>query len=387
MVVLAQKVQIQVETKQQLENRRTKIKKYIAQQFDPFRSEGINTGQIDALYNLSEEEKLKLGLCRIQLIEGKLYGTHYPSPLYSGTSKLMYQTLVSSLDRIAKTHKINNVDFILFTVDNIPPLEGLDNILTNYPAFVNSKDCDSEIEKNKFLLPDPFILDNIKWSELIRKIKAASITYPWEQKNSEQIFWRGATTGGVYNLENYHNLPRLTLTMLSRSFPNLIDARFTHYSQFSHDTGGIYLYNILVRMFDNPGRIAEVDHLKYKYLISIDGNTAAWMRVPWILLSNSILLKQETAFSQLFYPGLEPYVNYIPLKQDLSDIFEKLNWLKEHDDLAKIIATNATNFCLECLMPENLDEYTVAILNEYHTLQRFKLTQPTLPKITHALTA
>jgi hypothetical protein len=32
-------------------------------------------------------------------------------------------------------------------------------------------------------------------------------------------------------------------------------------------------------------------HLKYKYLISLDGNGAPWLRVPWILFSNSILIK------------------------------------------------------------------------------------------------
>jgi hypothetical protein len=45
-------------------------------------------------------------------------------------------------------------------------------------------------------------------------------------------------------------------------------------------------------------------HMKYKYLISLDGNGAPWLRVPWILLSNSVLIKQDSENIQWFYPGL-----------------------------------------------------------------------------------
>jgi len=34
------------------------------------------------------------------------------------------------------------------------------------------------------------------------------------------------------------------------------------------------------------------DHMRFKYLISVDGWTAAWMRPNWIMASNSLLIKQ-----------------------------------------------------------------------------------------------
>jgi hypothetical protein len=82
--------------------------------------------------------------------------------------------------------------------------------------------------------------------------------------------------------------------------------------------------------------------------------------------------------------ALEPYVNYIPLKKDLSDIFEKLEWLKTNDSKAKIISENALAFCRNCLMPEDLDEYITIALNEYHSLQKFELYTTTLqPVVVH----
>ena len=83
----------------------------------------------------------------------------------------------------------------------------------------------------------------------------------------------------------------------------------------------------------------------------------------------------------MFYDALEPYINYIPLKKDLSDIFEKLEWLKTNDDKAEIISKNATALCQKALMPNDFDNYIATTLNEYHLLQNFKLQNPTLQPI------
>ncbi|MGI4776046.1 MAG: glycosyl transferase family 90, partial [Janthinobacterium lividum] len=80
--------------------------------------------------------------------------------------------------------------------------------------------------------------------------------------------------------------------------------------------------------------------------------------------------------------AMKPYVHYIPLKKDLSDIFEKLSWLKDNDTKAMEISRNATRFVQENLMLEDLDEYIAIILEEYHKLQNFKITRPTLPLFT-----
>jgi hypothetical protein len=36
------------------------------------------------------------------------------------------------------------------------------------------------------------------------------------------------------------------------------------------------------------------DHFKHKYLLIADGNTAAWLRYPMVLLSGSVPLKIDT---------------------------------------------------------------------------------------------
>lgn len=56
------------------------------------------------------------------------------------------------------------------------------------PLFLHNKNGSSYLEKTKFLLPDPFIMN--KWQESINEIKQASQQYQWENKISK-LYFRG----------------------------------------------------------------------------------------------------------------------------------------------------------------------------------------------------
>jgi hypothetical protein len=66
------------------------------------------------------------------------------------------------------------------------------------------------------------------------------------------------------------------------------------------------------------------NHLKYKYLFAADGWGASWRRVPLILSSNSLMIKPYSDNIQWFYDLIKPNVHYLPLKDDLSDLIDKL---------------------------------------------------------------
>ena len=50
-----------------------------------------------------------------------------------------------------------------------------------------------------------------------------------------------------------------------------------------------------------------------------------------------------------FYSDLKPWVHYVPVKADLSDLIEKIRWAKNNDDKAKKIVNNAQKFVLGML--------------------------------------
>ena len=69
---------------------------------------------------------------------------------------------------------------------------------------------------------------------------------------------------------------------------------------------------------------------QYKYQVSVDGTVAAY-RLPYLLAGDSVVLKQNSPYYEFFYKQLQPYKHYIPVKADLSDLLDRIQWAKEHD--------------------------------------------------------
>uniref|UniRef100_A0A9L0TBU0 Protein O-glucosyltransferase 2 n=1 Tax=Equus caballus TaxID=9796 RepID=A0A9L0TBU0_HORSE len=156
---------------------------------------------------------------------------------------------------------------------------------------------------------------------------------PWESKNSTAV-WRGRDS----------RKERLELVKLSRKHPELIDAAFTNFFFFKHDES---LYGPIVK------HISFFDFFKHKYQINVDGTVAAY-RLPYLLVGDSVVLKQDSIYYEHFYNELQPWKHYIPVKSNLSDLLEKLKWAKDHDEEAKKIAKAGQEFARNNLMGDDI---------------------------------
>jgi hypothetical protein len=353
---------------------RETIVNFIVEQFKPFSTRGVSQSELDSIWNdIGTRRGAIMG--RFQIVGQKLYAA------CADAHGLYFFSLLQHFQTLVQKYNIPDVDFIVYMRDELSPSHGFSDKMRGIPAFLMSKDLKNQYESNLLLLPDAFMVDAY-WEKLINKIENANTQYPWQSKINT-IFWRGSATGGgtTYDMENYDKLPRITLVMLSRSYPDLIDARIVKGSQFDYgNASSIKLATIFSLLFgsDIP-YVAEQDHVMYKYLASIDGNTCAWRRVPWIMLSNSVLLKQETSTIEWFYPALKPYVHYVPMNTRLTNIFQQLSWMEGHDTQLQQISKNAQNFVKNNLMPEDIESHTVIILNEYHKLHKEQKIKATLP--------
>lgn len=103
------------------------------------------------------------------------------------------------------------------------------------------------------------------------------------------------------------------------------NAKFVNMLRLFYDTE--YPESIYDRQRSND------DIFRRKYLLSVDGHSAAWQRPVMIMASNSVLFKTTTKFYEWFYDGLIPFVNYIPLRPDTSDMMEKLEWARSNQNL------------------------------------------------------
>ena len=142
----------------------------------------------------------------------------------------------------------------------------------------------------------------------------------WEDKKNE-IIWRGCPTGTNERINfciNYNAKYDVGLTQV-----------FSHLSQYSY----------LVK-----NKINIDDFYQYKYIISIEGNDKD-SGLDWKLNSNSVVIMKPPTFeSWLMESKLEPWIHYIPLNDDMTNLDEIYEWCLNNDEKCKEIVKNANEF-------------------------------------------
>ena len=324
--------------------------KQIEKQFVPF-EEGITKEMVDDTMLLATKIPFGLHMVRIQIIEGKLY---------SDATTPVHQRAVTLLERVASVYPLPNVDMICFPADQL----WHDGQL-KAPVFGSSlrKSGSSKV------IHMPIQLSVKYEDEYVPRTLRLNEKLPWNKKIAK-IFWRGQCNdaGNAYsNPDNWTVYRRGKLCSWSNEYPELIDAAFSSYQPYQIDP------EIREQFFKNfPLRRATwEEYHNHKYLIDLDGCVAAIPGCAWKLLTNSIVFKHESNFRLYFYTVLKPWVHYIPLKEDLSDLFEKLNWAIQNDQAAQTIAENGRLFALENIMPEHIYLYCYKVICKYASLQRW----------------
>lgn len=85
------------------------------------------------------------------------------------------------------------------------------------------------------------------------------------------------------------------------------------------------------------------DHTQYKYLIDVQGRGYSG-RTKVLMFSGRPLFIADRIWKEFWYKDLIPFTHYIPVKEDLSDLVEKLNWAEENPEEAIRIAENAKTY-------------------------------------------
>ncbi|KAF3842938.1 hypothetical protein F7725_001787 [Dissostichus mawsoni] len=219
--------------------------------------------------------------------------------------------------------------------------------LPDLEFFVNLGDW--PLEKRK---PSERIHPIFSWCGSNNTRDIANTGPPWPEKNST-AFWRGRDS----------RQERLELVKLSRAHPDSINAAFTNFFFFKHDES---LYGPLVK------HVSFFDFFKYKYQINIDGTVAAY-RLPYLLAGNSVVLKQDSGYYEHFYYGLRPWEHYIPVRADMGDLLEKIQWARDHDEEAKNIGLAGQQFARTNLMGNSIFCYYYQLYQGYANLQ---VTEP-----------
>ena len=118
----------------------------------------------------------------------------------------------------------------------------------------------------------------------------------------------------------------------------------------------------------NKPQITLYDHLKYKFIISIEGNDVA-SNLKWVMSSNSIAVMRKPKFETWFMEGtLIPNYHYIEIQPDYSDLPERLQYYIDHPEEAKKIIQNAHEFVNQFQDKDREDLIHMLVLRKYFSL-------------------
>ena len=92
------------------------------------------------------------------------------------------------------------------------------------------------------------------------------------------------------------------------------------------------------------GKLTIGDHLEYKFIMSLEGNDVA-SNLKWVMSSNSIAVSPRLTQETWFMEGtLIPNYHFIEVKDDFSDLEERLSYYIEHPEEAEAIIRHAHEY-------------------------------------------
>lgn len=114
--------------------------------------------------------------------------------------------------------------------------------------------------------------------------------------------------------------------------------------------------------------LSVAQQLRYQFVVSVEGVDVA-TNLKWILASNSLCLMRRPRFETWFMEGtLVPGYHYVELKDDHTDLPEKMDYYRRHPDEAEAIIDNAHRYVARFLDPQQEDLVGLLVMERYFQL-------------------
>lgn len=111
--------------------------------------------------------------------------------------------------------------------------------------------------------------------------------------------------------------------------------------------------------------LSIADHLKYKFILCLEGNDVA-SNLKWVMSSNSLAVMPKPKFETWFMEeNLIPNHHYVLIKDDYSDLEERMNHYINHPQEAQQIIDNAHAYIDQFKNKEREDLISLLVLEKY----------------------
>ncbi|EQC28953.1 hypothetical protein SDRG_13290 [Saprolegnia diclina VS20] len=222
---------------------------------------------------------------------------------------------------------------------------------------------------------------------------------PWEDK-VDTAFFRGTATGGGTTIDTNQRLHLAHLSNLWKTeseYHHLmhplpyLDAEITAWNLRDKKIAKNPMTFVRKERFQGRGEFTAGKHhyipmyeqSKYKYILYVEGHCAA-NRYAFLMRLGGVILKvtSKCVADEMWYtPLLQPMVDHVPIKPDLSDLAEKIQWCRDNDDKCREIAARAKWLYDNYVSKEGIHDYmemiTTQIAQKYvHAPTRFGYVRP-----------
>ena len=336
----------------------------------------------------------------IKLQEDSIYFTDCALHLWNLKTKdigydRIYAYFYNLLERLLKIKKINDCEFIYNSRDQNMLLKDGEssphyNILGSFSSPLSKKYRPFipilNFNRHKRFADTP-VPTNDDWEIITNKMFLGEcrdlyvnihekLNHDYDSKIPTAIF-RGGSTGCGTTIKNNPRLKAAYLTTkyyknskygINNSFDSILylDARivsFKSHAKKHYSDKYISVINPDTMPFRLSKKMPIGQISNYKYILSIEGNVAQF-RLSLELSFNSVILLVKSDQYIWYQPMLRPWIHYVPVKADLSDLMDKIHWCKTHDEKCKTIASNAMDFYKKYINEKSVYDYMECVFNK-----------------------
>lgn len=180
----------------------------------------------------------------------------------------------------------------------------------------------------------------------------------------------GVFRGSITGLDRTISNTRIQAKILALQYPEHLDVELTRtfdYYMFESPELCVCTQIDDKRIYDpdKPGiSLSGFEQARnYKYLLHIDGFVSAW-RLGLELMSWSVILKVDSPWVEHYYWDLHPWIHYIPVKSDLSDLIQLIDWCEVNQEKCIQIASNAYEWAIQNMTKTKLFDWVESCLRE-----------------------
>jgi Glycosyl transferase family 90 len=212
----------------------------------------------------------------------------------------------------------------------------------------------------------------------------------WNLKG-DKLYWTGSTTGGHTTVENWRNFHRQRVYLLTYGgseqqitllqFPSgrddswtpymtnmstiasLFDIRFTDVIQYDPPACGVQR-----EMFHVPEERKDDLSKSYHYKFNLDLDGNGFSGRFYRLLRSKLAPIKQTIFKEWHDDWLIPWVHYVPMSMEMSELPEMMRYLGTTEDglgISKVIAADGAEWARKVLRKNDLVLVFVRLLLEY----------------------